>query len=222
MIATIPFLEKRFETFNTLCFSASLAPVPIKLSRATRSLGACTYKKQRKLFGKTSFSDFCIRISTCFDLPENELEDILLHEMIHYEILSKQLQDTSAHGRLFRSRMNEINERLGRHITVSHRLTPQTAMTEARPAWRVVARVRMKDGRLGVKVLPRIVQRLKAYRRGLLLSGEVAAVDFFWTDDPYFSHFPKSSALNVFFPGDTGIEHRFATARPIDLQTPSR
>lgn len=217
MIATIPFLEKRFETFNRDCFGDSLLPLPIKLSRATRSLGACTYKKQRRPFGKTVFSDFCIRISTRFDLPENELEDILLHEMIHYEILSKQMHDTSSHGRLFRSRMNEINERFGRNITVSHRMTPQTTPAEARPSWRIVARVRMNDGRSGIKVLPCIARRLKTYRRGLLLSGEVAAVDFFWTDDPYFSRFPKSSALNVFFPGDPDIENHFTTARPIDL-----
>ena len=125
MIATLPFLEKRFETFNDTIFDGALAPIPLKLSRAVRSLGACTYKKRRRLFGKMKYSDFSIRISTKFDLPENELEDILLHEMIHYEILSNQQQDTSAHGKLFRSRMKEINERYGRHIRISYRLTPQ-------------------------------------------------------------------------------------------------
>ena len=105
MIATLPDLQKRFETFNHAYFGGGLQTVPLKLSRATRSLGACTYKKRRKLFGGLEFYDFCIRISTKFDLPENELEDVLLHEMIHYDILSKQLKDTSAHGRLFRSRM---------------------------------------------------------------------------------------------------------------------
>ena len=218
MIATIPFLEKRFETFNHDFFSDSLAPVPIKLSRAVRSLGACTYKKRRRLFRKEEYGDFCIRISTRYDLPEAELEDILLHEMIHYEILSRQLHDTSAHGRLFRARMQELNKRYGRHITVSHRLTTeqQEASAGRKTVWRVVAKVRMKDGRTGVKVLPRIEERILAYRRGLLQSGDVLSVDFYWSDDPWFARFPKSAALNVFFPKDGDVASRFSDAQCIN------
>ena len=215
MIATLDFLGKRFETFNDAYFGAALPPVPLKLSRAVRSLGSCTYKKRRKLFGGLEYYDFCIRVSTKFDLPENELEDILLHEMIHYEILVNQRRDTSVHGSLFRARMRELNERHGRHITVSHRLTPQqqsqlAAVTEGKkPVERVVARVRLKDGRVGVKVLPDIPRRIRAYRRGLLLSGQVAAIEFFRTTDPYFARFPKSSALNVFFPSDPDLDAHF-------------
>ena len=211
MIVTLPFLEKRFETFNTLCFDGALPPVPLRLSRAVRTLGSCTYRKKQHLFRPTENYGFSIRISTRYDLPETELEDILLHEMIHYEILVNQRRDTSAHGRLFRARMKEINERFGRHITVSHRaasLQPLQA-ADAAPVWRVVAHVRFKDGREGVKVLPRIAARQKAYRRGLLLSGQVAAVDFYLTADPWFSRFPKSSALNVFFPTDPDFSLHF-------------
>lgn len=219
MIATLPFLQERFDTFNETCFSASLQPVPIKLSRAVRSLGACTYKKRRHLFGKVEYYGFCIRISTQYDLPENQLEDILLHEMIHYEILSKQWQDTSAHGMIFRRRMQEINEQSGRHISISHRGSSlqQIAPASQRPVWRVVARIRLKDGRTGVKVLPRIPQRIKAYRSGLMRSGQVAAVDFFWCDDPYFARFPKSSALNLFFPRDPDLERHFTKAQAINF-----
>lgn len=218
MIATIPFLKSRFKAFNHACFADSLAPVPLRLSRAVRSLGACTYKKRRLLFGKVEYYDFCIRISTQYDLPESALEDILLHEMIHYEILSKQQQDSSAHGRLFRARMKAINEQFGRHIAITHRgaLQRMSAATQ-KPVWRVVARVRLNDGRIGIKVLPRIAQRLKAYRSGLLHSREVAVVEFFWSDDPYFARFPKSSALNLFFPADPDFDQHLATARPIDL-----
>lgn len=224
MIATLPFLEKRFETFNHACFGGALPPVPLKLSRAVRSLGSCTYKKRRHLFGKMEFYDFCIHISTRYDLPEEELEDILLHEMIHYEILVNQRQDTSAHGRLFRARMEEINRAYGRHISVSHRhamplvVSPggagqDTGVTAVKP--QVVARVQMKDGRIGVKRLPTDARRIRAYRHGLLRSGEIEAVDVFWSEDPYFLRFPKSSALNVFFPKDSDLLTHFANARPL-------
>lgn len=219
MRATIPFLQERFETFNRDIFDGGLPPVPLKLGRARRSLGACTYKKRRKLFGKMEFYDFCIRISVLYDLPENELEDILLHEMIHYEILVNQLQDSSSHGKLFRSRMREINERFGRHIGISHKLTDdELKIVEGpKPKWRVVALVKMKDGRTGIKVLPRIEERLKAYRRGLKLSGQVESVEFYWSDDPCFLRFPKSSALNVFFPTDHTIIPRLSPSQRINL-----
>lgn len=214
MIATKPFLEDRFKTFNALCFEGALPPVPIKLGRAVRSLGSCTYKKRKHLFGRTEFYDFAIRISTRFDLPENELEDILLHEMIHYEILVNQRQDTSAHGRLFRARMKEINERFGRHIIISHRSASVQPMmaADAAPVWRAVARVQLKDGRTGVKVLPNIERRLKAYRRGMKLSGQVSSVEFYLTADPWFSRFPKSTALNLFFPSDPDFAVHFKDA----------
>lgn len=208
MIATLDFLVKRFESFNHAYFGGALPPVPIKLGRAVRSLGSCTYKKRRRLFGKTEYYGFCLHISRRYDLPEEELEDILLHEMIHYEILVNQRQDTSAHGRLFRARMQEIN-RTGRHIAVSHRhaLPPVAAPKNAKP--QVVALVRMKDGRTGVKRLPDDPRRIKAYRRGLLLSGEVASVAFCQTADPYFLRFPKSAALNIFFPADPDLLAHF-------------
>ncbi len=248
MIATLEFLVKRFETFNHAFFDGALPPVPIKLGRAVRSLGSCTYKKRRKLFGKLEYYDFCLHISTRYDLPEEELEDILLHEMIHYEILVNQRQDTSAHGRLFRARMKQFNEQYGRHISVSHRhaLLPVATPKDRRP--QVVALVQMKNGRIGVKRLPaspqrsespqmalprsespqmallrsespqmllprRDMQRIYAYRRGLLRSGEVASVDFYLTDDPYFLRFPKSSALNIFFPADPDLTAHFTAAR---------
>lgn len=213
MIATLDFLVKRFETFNHAYFDGALPPVPIKLGRAVRSLGSCTYKKRRKWFGKLEYYDFCLHISTRYDLPEEELEDILLHEMIHYEILVNQLQDTSAHGRLFRARMKQFNEQYGRHISVSHRhaLPPVATPKDRRP--QVVALVHMKNGRIGVKRLPASLQRINAYRRGLLHSGEVVSVDFYLTDDPYFLRFPKSSALNIFFPADPDLLTHFTAAR---------
>jgi len=125
MIATLPFLENRFKTFNDAYFDGALPPVPIKLGWARRSIGSLAYKKRRKWFGKVEYMDFRIRISARFDLSEAELEDTLLHEMIHYEILVNQRRDTSAHGRLFRARMKELNERYGRHVTVSYRIKGQ-------------------------------------------------------------------------------------------------
>ena len=58
-------------------------------------------------------------------MDERLLEDTIIHEMIHYHILSNQLQDTSAHGKLFRKMMDDINARFGRNVTISHKPTEE-------------------------------------------------------------------------------------------------
>ena len=72
-------------------------------------------------------------------------------------------------------------------------------MRDTRPRVRVVAVVMLRDGRSGVKVVPRIASRMRAYRNGLMLSGKVASVDFYITEDSLFARFPNSSALRVYF-----------------------
>lgn len=71
-----------------------------------------------------------LRINTRFDLPEDLLQDTILHEMIHYYIAVNHLRDTSTHGQLFRREMKRINEQGNRHITISYRLTKLLQLKE--------------------------------------------------------------------------------------------
>ena len=84
MKATIPYLEKRFEEFNRQMFAGRLPKIPIELSNAKTFLGQCVFQKRRRLLGKVEHYNFRLRISQRFDLSEQELEDTLIHEMIHY------------------------------------------------------------------------------------------------------------------------------------------
>ena len=59
------------------------------------------------------------------DLPEELVEDTILHEMIHYYIAFNHWSDTSTHGQLFRREMKRINEKGGRHISISYRPNPE-------------------------------------------------------------------------------------------------
>lgn len=68
---------------------------------------------------KPRFRDFAISISGYYDLTADELEDVMVHEMIHYSIAYSGLIDTAPHGTLFRTLMADFNERFGRHITIS-------------------------------------------------------------------------------------------------------
>lgn len=57
------------------------------------------------------------------DLPEDVVKDTIIHEMIHYYIMSNQMQDTAPHGKLFIAKMQEINRKFNRNLAVTHRTT---------------------------------------------------------------------------------------------------
>ena len=125
MIPTIPYIQSCFDEYNTRFFADSLPPIHIKLSNARTFLGKVTFVKHRKwLFGDWIYSNFTLRINTRYDLPEELIQDTILHEMIHYYIAINHLRDTSTHGRLFRSEMKRINAEGNRHITISCRNLP--------------------------------------------------------------------------------------------------
>lgn len=200
MIATIPFLQQKFETFNRVLFGGKLPPVPIELSTAKSFLGACICRKRKKNSGFTERYDFKLRFSTRYDLTEEELEDTLIHEMIHYYISINQLPDHSAHGPLFRQLMQHINQQYGRHLTISHRGSPRMAEagTPSKIRWRVVAKVRLRNGSVGLKVLPRVESRILNYYYTLTAQEEVQSVELYLSCQPFFERYPCSAAFKIY------------------------
>lgn len=199
MKATKRYVEQKFEEFNRLCFNGLLPKLPVELSDAKTFLGVCVYKKRKTGDGKVEPYDFRLRINTRIDLPEYVVEDTIIHEMIHYFIGVNKLEDVSSHGPVFRHIMNSINEKYGRHITVSHKNTAeQTEQSyDTKRHWHVVAVVSFKDGKTGFKVLPRVLPRIVNYNDKMGKSPQVESISFFMSDDIYFNRFPNSSALNA-------------------------
>ena len=199
MKATIPYIEKKFEEFNQQMFAGSLPKLPIELSDAKTFLGVCVYKKRKGKNGKEEKYDFRLRINTRIDLPEQEVEDTIIHEMIHYFIGVNQMEDTSSHGPLFLHMMNTINEKFGRHLTVSHKGTKEQNQQaiDTKQHWHVVAVVKFKDDRYGIKVLPRVQQSVVTYYNKVSSAKEVESIKLYMSNNIYFNRFPNSSALNV-------------------------
>ena len=126
MRPTIEYIQTRFNEYNARFFEGTLPPIPVKLSNAQTFLGKLCFKRKRKwLFGDYYNTGFVLRINTRADLPEELVEDTILHEMIHYYIAFNQWSDTSTHGQLFRREMKRINEKGGRHISISYRPNPE-------------------------------------------------------------------------------------------------
>ena len=201
MKATIPYIERKFEEFNRQMFAGKLPPIPIELSNAKSFLGQCVCKKRKLPFGKFKLYDFRLRISTRFDLTEQEVEDTIIHEMIHYYIGVNNIKDTSAHGEVFRQIMNTINEKYGRKLSISHRGTKEQneAAYDSRPRWHVVAIVDFKNGKTGLKVLPRVLHRILNYYNIVGANETVEAISLYMSNDIFFNRFPNSGALTATF-----------------------
>ena len=201
MKAAIPYIEKKFEEFNQQMFKGELPKIPVELSDAKTFLGKCVFKKHRNAFGQTVLSDFKLRFNTRIDLSERELEDTILHEMIHYYIGYNQLDDSSAHGPLYRQIMNNINSKYGRNITVSHKSSNEQKeqLQDKRIRFHVVAVVKFHDGRTGIKVLPRVVRSIRYYYNQVLLSPEISSIHLYMSNNVFFNRYPNSSALKVHF-----------------------
>lgn len=214
MRATKEYVERKFGEFNQLMFGGRLPKIPVELSDAKTFMGQCVYRRRRRRNGTVEKYDFRLRINTRFDLPEQEIEDIIIHEMIHYFIGVFQLHDTSAHGQLFRQMMNQINEKYHRHVSISFKGTKRQneQAVDKRPRWHVVARVELSDGRIAMKVLPRVVQSILRFYNTLMASKEVKSVDLFMSNDVFFNRYPNSSAPRVHFIDDKELQQHLKGA----------
>lgn len=207
MKPTIPYIREKFSYFNTLIFGGRLPEVPVTLCTVTSFVGQYKSKIRNHPDGRKEHYDSVLRFSTAFDLSERELEDTIIHEMIHYFIAYNGLRDRTAHGPLFKAMMQSINEAHGRAISISHRSTrSEYAAAEAsRTRWHVVAVMTLTDGRQGVKVLPRVVPKIIDYYKKVKAAPNVASISLHLTSDPFFNRYPTSAALHYheITPSDT-------------------
>lgn len=190
MRATLPFLREKFDLFNALCFGGCLPPVRIALSRSRRTLGQFRHRTVGTL------RECDILISVCYDRPQVEIEDTLIHEMIHYYIWHRRIRDDSTHGLAFRRKMQEINLRFGRNLEISHRSTPAERDSDITRRANHICVTRWRDGSLCLTVCATTC--IFAIRRAFLADPRVEAVEWWWSSDPWFNRFPKARTPRAF------------------------
>lgn len=196
--------------------------IPIRLSDAKTYLGQCVSQVRTHPDGRREHTDFELRISTRLDLPADMVDDTIIHEMIHYFIHYNGLADTSAHGPIFKSIMHGINTAHGRHLTVSHKTTPeQRDEANSRPRWHVIAIIHLRDaapGTVGIKVLPRITEKIIEFHRRVSSAPQVTDIDLYLHNAPYFNRYPSSVALRYHPVPLDEITPHLTAARPITIQ----
>lgn len=209
MTLTQPYAQRQFDYFNTLIWNGELPRIPLVIVRARSFLGKCCYVRTRSLFSEGQARDFSIRLSCLYDLDERTLQDVIIHEMIHYYIGVNGYRDTAPHGKLFKQLMNEINEKFGRNVTISAKTssdkaeeTNGTKAVVSRPPvkhrYRFVAILTYKDGSRGFKVLPSVYKSIVKYCTVAASSSEFDKVDLYQSCNDFFGRYPSSAALKVY------------------------
>lgn len=196
MKPTTDYIAARFAEYNSLLFGGKL-PVPQFRSGNARSmLGHLKYRRRRSLLGRVHYSDFVLTVSARFDLPEEEVQDTIIHEMIHLYILSNGIRDTSSHGRVFRSWMQKINTEYGRHISISHRFTSEELAADTHLRKHYFCVCEFTDGRKGITVTAE--SALFSIYRQLPRVFSLMSCRWYGSTDPYFNRFPHVRTPKIF------------------------
>lgn len=191
MIATIDYATKKFHEYNVQMFGGELPLPAIFASKARTYLGRYECDVRHKLFGRTERYNHRIRINTVQDFSEDEIDDIIIHEMIHYYISFKGVRDTSAHGRIFRSMMADINARFGRNISISKRRTQQMIEEDNRVRRHYICVMTLADG--STLFTPVTEQSVRTLWQQLPKAWEAKSAKWLTTCDPFFNSYRRMS-----------------------------
>lgn len=196
MKATINFAREKFDEFNERMFGSELPEVPILMSNARTFMGVLRYERRRNWYGRMECVNFRIYLSTRFDLPQNEVEDTLIHEMIHLYIASKNLKDSSVHGKKFREIMARLNRDYGRNITVSHNGDGNTLATDCHKKAHYICETHWNNGERFITCVTRsklfeVNDFFKSHR-------ECVGVRWWFSNDPFFNRYPDCRTPKLF------------------------
>lgn len=217
MVPDLKFLTESFNRFNREIFGGKLPSVDLAVSKARTYMGNLQWRVRTNPDGTPGKYAYKLRLSSAYDRTENELEDTVIHEMIHLYISYFNIADTAPHGVIFRGMMNEINTRFNRHIRVSHRGVA-ARMAEGQPRkYHVVAVVIFRDGRKGFKVLPKVETTIRRYCSRCLSVDEVSSVSLYLTDSCFFSRYPNSGSLKYHTVGHNILEDALKGAELIQI-----
>ena len=115
MVLSVDYLEKRHRYWIERISAASIweaakfRPVKMIVRKFSSSYDGLFHRKVVKINGVTSIDGRIIIYQQYPDISQREIDDTLVHEIIHQYIFQNNLHDSSTHGRLFREFMRQIN-----------------------------------------------------------------------------------------------------------------
>lgn len=212
MRATIEYVKNGFLKFNCLYFAGELPLPPITLGNSKSMLGAFVSPRRYPASAPRGVGECYIRISARMDMPEKDVEETIIHEMIHYYIWYKRLADTGPHGSVFRSIMQRINAAGGYNIGVRHRVSEEVLMTAQKCRNNYICVTRWKDIKLGITVCAstRVFEIYRTFNN----HPDLIEMKWYWSAAPWFSRFPIARSPKVWNLKEEDYLANFRTATP--------
>ncbi len=211
MIVTLPILADRFNRYNALIFGGKLPRIPLRISSAATRAGSFSHRIERTPSGPVHRRT--ITISRAFDLEPDRLDDVIIHEMIHYWI-DLYGPHEAPHGPAFRAMMEEINRVHGRHITVTVAKRPE----KKRP-FHIVCVATLSDGRTGIAIPART--RIQAMCRDIPRLFPVSGCRWYIASDSFFDRFPAALKPKLYLQDPDILAKALADAREIEIDITS-
>ena len=148
---------------------------------------------------RSRLTDFTIRISTYYEMNDRQVQNILLHEMIHYYIAYTGKKDTSPHGVVFCEMMERLNRQYGWEMSISMRTKGLKVSKDSKKletsAERLILALLMKDGKYFLSVVnPKYATRLEKQIKRVF---EIQKHAWYVSDDNFFSDFPQVRSLRA-------------------------
>ncbi len=196
MIPTIEYIERKFKEYNELMFEGKLKPLPFKLSSARTFLGKISSIRKKLEDGTWFYSDFVFIISNKTDYAEDVVEDTIIHEMIHYWIFSNQMQDTGPHGKLFVAKMQEINRKFNRNLSVVHKNTKEELDKDSEIRQHLICISRFRGNQLGITIANK--SKLFMLWDELPKVPKVVECNWYVSTDPFFNRYPRASSIKIY------------------------
>ena len=213
MRPTLQYIIEKFDYYNKLCFNGQLKMPPIKLNTRKAKMGITSFGFELDSVGNTIISDIKIEISIRQDLQEEEYIDTLIQEMIHYYILSNGLVDDSPHGKLFKAKMDEINNVYGIRVTIAFDPSEEV-LVKTMSRNRFVCVAEFEDGQIGFAVVAK--NKLFELWEYFDLSKKIQSHHWFVSNRAIFEKFPVSVSPNFIIVDADKLHHYLTGANELE------
>jgi hypothetical protein len=219
---TLESIGQRVDHFNRLLFDGKLPKFPIKATISQRMMAYCKMVRRPDAFNELQ-SKITLHFNLGYELPEEDWDDIVAHELIHAYIFHNQIPDTSAHGKVFCAEMERINRDFGMHITIRYRVNLgrlAKSVTTSKPRERIVITARLKedDGIMVCKLLTtRAINLVPFFYKRMMRDPRFYDVELYRCRNAALSTIPCRKAKESYYVAPVAKLRQLLPSTPISL-----
>lgn len=213
MRPTLTYIIEKFDYYNQLCFDGKLERPTIILNTRYQQLGVTKRKLIKDEGGAVKWSDPWIEISVRQDLPEYEYIDTIVHEMIHYYIISNDIKDDSEHGTIFCQIMKRISQKYGVRLTITYDPS-EDEQIKTKNRNRFVCVAQTTDGQTCFAVVAK--NKLFQFWDIIPQMDGISEVHWFVSDRRIFANFPVAVSPSLIYIDTGKMYHYLSGARELE------